>query len=297
MTRILLFGTTGQVGFELHRALQPLGEIVALSRSEADFDDPQSLRRHFSTSFDVVVNAVAYTAVDQAETDEGRAMRINAEAVAVLADEARKAGALLVHYSTDYVFDGTSEVPYREGDATAPQSAYGRSKRAGEEAIVASGCDHLILRTSWVFASRGRNFVRTILRLAAERETLRIVGDQYGAPTSARLIADVTAHVVAHAAHERTTGPFASAILHLVASGRTTWHGFATEIVEAARRLDWPGLVVQRIDAITTAEFPVPAKRPANSSLANNRLAQRFGQHLPDWKVGVRLVLEELSER
>ena len=297
MRRILLLGTTGQVGWELRRALQPLGHVVALSRHEADFDDPESLRRHFVTPFDVVVNAVAYTAVDQAETDVDRAMRINADAVAVLASEARKSDALLIHYSTDYVFDGTSKVPYREDDSTDPRSAYGRSKRAGEEAIVASGCDYLILRTSWVFASRGKNFVRTILRLASEREVLRIVGDQHGAPTSARLIADVTSHIVAHAAHERSTGPFASAILHLVASGRTTWHGFATEIVAIARRLEWPGLVVRQIDAITTAEFPVPAARPANSLLSNERLTQRYGQALPDWTEGLKLVLEELKDR
>ena len=293
--RILLFGTTGQVGWELRRSLQPLGDVIAVSRAAADFHDPESLRTHFAAPFDVVVNAVAYTSVDQAETDVDGAMRVNAASVAVIAREAARCGALLIHFSTDYVFDGRSDTAYTEDMPADPQSAYGRSKRAGEDAIAAAGGDHLVLRTSWVFASRGKNFVRTVLRLASERETLRIVADQHGAPTSARLIADTTAQIVARCAVERATGAFVSEILHLTASGRTTWHGFATHLVAAAQALHWPELVVRRIDAITTAEFPLPAERPANSSLSTARLARRFGIDLPDWTVGVDLVLEELK--
>lgn len=292
--RILLFGTTGQVGWELRRALQPLGTVVAVSRAEADFDRPESLRAFFEPAPDVIVNAVAYTAVDKAETEVDSAMRVNAASVAVLADEAKRCDALLVHYSTDYVFDGSNDMPYTEQDAPNPQSEYGRSKRAGEAAIEASGADHLVLRTSWVFASRGKNFVRTILRLAAERETLKIVADQYGAPTSARLIADCTAQIVAQAAAERAGGTFESALFHLTASGRTSWHGFATRIVSRAREISGQPLAVQTIEAIPSSEFPVPAKRPTNSSLATDRVVARFGVHLPDWTVGVDLCLDEL---
>lgn len=295
--RILLFGTSGQVGWELHRALQPLGPVTAVARAQADFDQPESLRRHFVAPFDVVINAVAYTAVDQAETDSARAMRVNAKSVSVLAEESRRIGALLIHYSTDYVFDGRSTTPYVEGDSPGPQSEYGRSKLAGETAIAASGCDHLILRTSWVFASRGKNFVRTILRLAGERETLRIVGDQYGAPTSARLIADATTHVIAHASHEQGAGNFRSEILHLTASGRTTWHGLAEHVVETARGFATEALKVRTIDAIPSSEYPVPAKRPSNSSLDTSRIRQRYGVHLPDWTSGVDLCLAELLSR
>lgn len=302
MTRILLFGTTGQVGWELRRALQPLGEVVAVSRAEADFDRPETLRSFFSLRPTVVVNAVAYTAVDQAETDAERAMRVNGEAVGVLADEAGKCGALLVHYSTDYVFDGSKAGAYVETDATNPQSQYGRSKRAGEEAIVASGCDHLVLRTSWVFTSRGKNFLRTILRLAGERESLRIVGDQYGAPTSARLIADVTAQIVGRVAADRAdggiaAGRFESGIHHLAAAGTTSWHGFAEYIVERASASGWTPLVARTIDAIATSEYPVPAPRPPNSRLDTTRLSERFGIALPDWRTGVDLCIAELQER
>ncbi len=291
--RILLFGTTGQVGWELQRALQPLGTVVAASRAQADFDDPESLRVWFETPPDVVVNAVAYTAVDQAETDAERAMRVNAESVGVIASEARRCGALLVHYSTDYVFDGTSAVPYTEDAPTNPQSEYGRSKLAGEHAIEASGCDHLVLRTSWVYASRGKNFVRTILRLAGEREGLRIVGDQFGAPTSARLIADCTAQIIAKAIGERKAGSFESGVYHLAAAGRTSWHGFAEYIVEQARKRSMP-LKVETITAIPAAEYPVPAKRPSNSSLDTSRLARRFEIVFPPWSDGVDLCIAEL---
>ena len=292
--RILLFGTSGQVGWELRRALQPIASITALSRGEADFDEPESLRGCFASSPDVILNAVAYTAVDQAESEADRAMRINAESVAVIADEAKRLGALVVHYSTDYVFDGTAPVAYREDDPTNPQSAYGRSKLAGESALSASGCDHLTLRTSWVYASRGKNFLRTILRLAAERERLRIVGDQYGAPTAARLIADCTAQIVVQAMRERHERRFASAVLHLAAAGRTSWHGFASHVVERARSAGRSAIVTTSVDPIAASEYPLPAKRPSNSMLDTTRLHERYGLHLPDWTSGVDLCLEEL---
>ncbi len=292
---ILLFGTTGQVGWELQRALQPAGDVTAVSRGDADFEDPGSLRRFFADRPTVVVNAVAYTAVDQAETERDRATLVNATSVGVLADEARKAGALLVHYSTDYVFDGTASTPYRDDAIPNPQSQYGRSKLAGEDAIRASGCDHLILRTSWVYTSRGKNFLKTILRLAGEREQLRIVGDQRGAPTSARLIADATARIVAVALRERDAGTFASGTYHLTASGETSWHGFARYIVDAARARDWQPLKVATIDAIATTDYPLPAPRPAYSRLDTGRLVERFGVVLPDWQRGVDLCLAELA--
>ena len=294
--RILLFGTTGQVGWELHRALQPLGHVVALSRAEADFEDPASLRQAFADRPDVVINAVAYTAVDQAEQDVDRAMRVNESAVAVLADEAARCGALLVHYSTDYVFDGASSVPYRETDAPNPRSVYGRSKLAGEHAVRASGCEHLILRTSWVYTSRGKNFLRTILRLAGERPVLRIVGDQHGAPTSARLIADTTTALVGRWLRRSNDG-LVGGLYHLAASGETTWHGFASAIVAGARRLSWSPLAVESVDAIATADYPLPAPRPAYSRLDTALLCERFGLTMPDWRVGVDLCLAELSVR
>lgn len=292
--RILLFGTTGQVGWELARSLQPRGNVVVASRPQADFDNPESVRAAIAWSPDVIVNAVAYTAVDKAEGEPDAAMRVNADAVRVIAEEARKCGALFIHFSTDYVFDGEEQVPYTESHVPNPQSVYGRTKRAGEEAIEHVGGDYLILRTSWVFASRGRNFVRTILRLASERETLRIVADQFGAPTSARLIADCTAQIVERATMERSAGNFASGIFHLTASGRTSWHGLASRIVDRARAASPSTLTVKQVEPITTADYPVPAKRPFNSSLDTTRISQRFGLYLPSWTAGVDLCLDEL---
>jgi dTDP-4-dehydrorhamnose reductase len=244
------------------------------------------------------VNAAAYTAVDQAEQESELAHRINGEAVGVLAEEARRVGALLIHYSTDYVFDGSGSAPWREADATGPLSAYGRSKRAGEAAIAAAGGDWLVLRTSWVFAARGKNFLRTILRLAAEREQLRIVADQVGAPTWARSIADATAQVLAGAARERAQGCFRSGLLHLSASGETSWHGFASAIVAAARSLrpEHP-LAVKTIEPIPSEAYPLPAPRPKNSRLDNALLRSRYGLALPDWRIGMLRCLEEIFER
>jgi len=292
--RILLFGASGQVGFELNRALQPLGDVVAITRAEADFAAPESLRSHFAVRPDVVVNAVAYTAVDAAETAVDEATRVNVDAVRVLAEECERRGSLLVHFSTDYVFDGTGERPYREDDEPAPLSIYGRTKLDGERAIVSAGCAYLVLRTSWVFASRGKNFVRTVLRLARERESLRMVADQFGAPTSARLIADTTAQVLRRALEDFEAEPFASGVFHLTAAGRTNWCDFARAIVDGARRRGDDTLVVKTIDPIPASDFPLPARRPMNSSLDTSCLRERFGVVMPDWTVGLALVLEEL---
>jgi dTDP-4-dehydrorhamnose reductase len=295
--RILLFGRNGQVGWELQRALQPLGTVTALSHREADFDDPASLRACFSSPFDVVVNAAAYTAVDQAEKEEASAMRVNAEAVGVIAEQARRCNALLIHYSTDYVFDGSAATPYAESDPTNPLSAYGRSKLAGEANIAAVGGAWLTMRTSWVFGRRGKNFVKTMLRLAGERDTLRVVDDQVGAPTSAPLIADVTAHVIRGAAEEIRDTRFASAVLHLTAGGSTSWHGFATRAIERAARAGMFG--ERRIDVqpITTDAFPLPGRRPMNSRLDTERLRTRYGIALPDWTIGADACVDELTAR
>ena len=225
--KILLFGKNGQVGWELNRSLQPLGEVVALSREEADFSNPESLRKIVSEiSPDVIVNAVAYTAVDKAEEEEELAAIINGVAPGILAEEALKINALLIHYSTDYVFDGAKDSPYIETDKPNPINAYGRTKLAGEVVIQSSDCDYLIFRTSWVYASRGHNFLLTMLKLASEREELSIVADQMGAPTTAKLIADTTALSIRQAMGEKQSGNFSSDLYHLATSGSTSWHGF-----------------------------------------------------------------------
>ena len=293
--RILLFGTSGQIGWELRRALLPLGEVIAISRQQGHFDNPESLRPCFaSTRPDLVVNAVAYTAVDLAESQPEAARCVNAAAVAVLAQESAKCGALFVHYSTDYVFDGEASKPYTECDIPNPRSVYGESKRAGEVAIEESSADYLILRTSWIYAARGKNFVLTMLRLASERDHLRVVADQQGAPTSARLVADCTAQIATSALRERAEKRFTSAVLHLTASGVTTWHGLATHVIDAARRNVSTKVRVASIEPIASSEYRTPAKRPMNSRLDTSRIRERFGLHLPDWKVGVDLCLEEL---
>ena len=292
--KTLLFGNTGQVGHELNRSLLPLGELVALGRGQADFSQPQSLagivRAHKP---DVIVNAVAYTAVDKAEEDEALAHAVNAEAPAVLAGAAREAGALLVHYSTDYVFDGRGDAPFSETDATAPLNVYGRSKLAGEQAIAQVDGDYLIFRTSWVYAARGHNFLKTILRLAAERESLNIVADQIGAPTPARLIADVTALCLHQAMRERCLGVFSPGLYHLVAGGETSWHGFAEAIIELARQ-QGAALKLNTLSPIPTCDYPTPAQRPLNSRLDTTRLESQFGLSLPDWRAALQRVMTEL---
>jgi dTDP-4-dehydrorhamnose reductase len=289
---ILLTGKNGQVGWELARALLPLGRVHAFGHAELDLADAAAVRRTLDeVRPDIIANAAAYTAVDKAEGEPEQANAVNAAAPALLAHEAARRGALLIHYSTDYVFDGAKSTPYVETDATNPLGAYGRSKLAGEAGIRAAGCDHLIFRTSWVYAARGANFLRTILRLAAERDELRVVNDQVGAPTWARLIAEATAHALRQAMQERSGGTFASGVYHLTAAGETSWHGFASAIV-AGRS----GLRVKTVTPITTAEYPLPAPRPANSRLDTGAFRARFGLALPDWRDCLKLCLEELPQ-
>jgi dTDP-4-dehydrorhamnose reductase len=294
--KILLTGCNGQVGWELARALLPLGDVIAANRSQVDLSDPDGLRRIVQkVSPDVIVNPAAYTAVDKAETDRDMAFLINAEASRVLAEEAAKSAALLIHYSTDYVFDGTKNAPYTEDDATHPVNVYGQSKLAGEQAIQAAGADHLILRTSWVYAARGQNFLKTILRLAAEREELAIVADQIGSPTWARLIAETTAHILRQSLLERRQGHFNSGVYNLTSVGETSWHGFAQAIVEIARQQGMPALKNRIINPIPTTAYPAPAKRPLNSRLSTDRLEQRFGLKMPSWDAALRLCMADMT--
>ena len=294
--KILLFGRNGPLGWELNRSLQPLGEIVVLDIEEVDFSEPESLRKIVQAEApDIICNAVAYTAVDKAEADEALAMAINGTAPGILAEEALKQGALLVHYSTDYVFDGTKTSPYVETDEPNPINAYGRTKLAGELAVKSSGCDYLILRTSWVYASRANNFLLTMLKLAQEREELSIVADQIGAPTTARLIADTTILCVQQAIKERTAGVFSSDLYHLTASGHTSWHGFTEEIVNLANnRLNMP-LKIKEINAIPTTDYPTPAKRPMNSQLELTKLESIYTLKMPNWKESLSICIAEIQ--
>jgi len=294
---VLLFGGNGQLGQELQRALAPLGTLVATTRSgtlpdgsaceTADFNQPESLAALLDrVRPEVVVNAAAYTAVDRAEDDRDAAWRANAEAPGVIARWCAAAGVPLVHYSTDYVFDGQGTRPYREDDATAPLGVYGASKLAGEEAIRAAGGRHLIFRTAWVYASHSANFLRTMLRVGAERDVLRVVADQVGTPTPAALIADVTAQALQHAGG-------LSGTWHLTAKGETSWHGFAeaifAEAVSAGKLARAP-----KVEAITTADYPTPARRPAYSHLDVRKLESDFGIGLPSWQEGLKRVIAAL---
>jgi dTDP-4-dehydrorhamnose reductase len=295
--RILLAGKQGQVGAELNTILPRLGELSAFDRETLDLTKPAQIREVIRrTRPQVIVNAAAYTAVDAAEKEAGLARAINTDAPAVMAEEAKKCGALLVHYSTDYVFDGCKESPYQEDDRTNPINEYGRSKLGGEKAIRESGAAHLILRTAWVYGTRGRNFLLTILRLATEREELRIVSDQFGAPTWHRAIAAGTADVLEKALQLSQDGDSKMCgTYHLTAGGVTTWHDFVVKIFDEARTIP-PGtswfaratggksLVTRRITPITAAEYPTPARRPAYSVLSNLRLQQAFGVVLPAWQ-------------
>lgn len=293
--KILLFGRQGQVGHELQRALRPLGDIIALDRNGQDSlcGDLANTQGIASTIArvrpDVIVNAAAHTAVDRAESEADLAFAINASAPGIMAQEAAKLGSLLIHYSTDYVFDGSGTAPWRETDTPAPLNTYGHSKLAGEQAIAASGCQHLILRTSWVYGLLGNNFVKTVLRLAREQQTLAMVVDQIGAPTGARLIADVTAKALATAIHQRQSG-----IYHLAASGETSWHGYATFIVEQARA-SGVQLTTERIEPVASSAFQAPAQRPANSRLDTGKLQRQFALHLPPWQEGVSQLIKELT--
>lgn len=293
--RILLTGKDGQVGFELQRALAPLGEVIALDRQDCDLANPDAIRHVLAwVQPDVIVNPAAYTAVDKAESEPELAQAINGVAPGLLGNEAARRGALVVHYSTDYVFDGAKEEAYCEDDAPNPQSAYGKSKLAGERALQASGADHLIFRTSWVFGAHGGNFAKTMLRLAGEREGLKVVADQFGAPTSAALLADVTAQVLGRYQREgRASFPFG--LYHLAAGGCTSWHEYAKTVIRAALSAGKPlKLTVDQVLPITTADYPLPASRPNNSRLDTSRLRQTFGLKLPDWQSGLDHVLQQI---
>jgi dTDP-4-dehydrorhamnose reductase len=293
-----VIGDQGQVAWELKRTLAPIGEVLVAGRNSPiclDLSQPKGLRAALhDLRPDWIINAAAYTAVDKAEQEPDLAQAINGESPAALAAFARDAGALLVHYSTDYVFNGTASEPYRETAATHPQSVYGRTKLAGEQAVQSSGADHLILRTSWVYTNRGHNFLRTVRRLAREREELRIVADQHGAPTCARHIAEATAQMLLQMGTQRTAWRDRSGVYHLTAGGETSWHEFACHIVEHQRRHE--PVLAKRIEPITTEEYPLPARRPRYSVLNNDKLLDTFGIALPDWKAGLEQVLEELVQ-
>ncbi len=293
--KILLFGKHGQLGWELNRSLQPLGEVVALDFGEVDFSEPETLRRVVQEiKPDVICNAVAYTAVDKAEAEEPLALKINGQAPGVLAEEAQKLGALLVHYSTDYVFDGCKNSAYLETDAPNPVNAYGRTKLAGEQAVQATACDHLIFRTSWVYASRANNFLLTMLKLAQERDTLSIVDDQIGAPTAARVIADTTVICLQQAIKEKRANNFSSDLYHLANAGHTSWYGFTQEIIKLANNRPDMSLRIKNLHAIPTSEYPTPATRPMNSRLELAKLESTFSVKMPGWKKSLLLCLKEV---
>lgn len=285
--KILLTGSNGQVGWELQRALAPLGEVIACDRGALNLADPDRIVSFVrSAAPAVIVNAAAYTAVDKAESEPDVALTINATAPGILAEEAKRLGALLVHYSTDYVFDGAKPEPYVEDDATGPVNAYGRSKLCGERAIQQVGGAHLILRTSWIYAARGNNFFLTMRRLLKERDEVRVVSDQIGAPTSARALADATAEIFRR--HGVAALREAGGIYHATAAGHTSWYGFAEEIarLEKSRGV--------RLVPISSSEYDAPARRPKNSRLSNDKLHRRFKARLPDWRDCLRACHAEL---
>ncbi len=298
--RILLLGCNGQVGWELQRSLQPLGHIVA-----CDFDSSTGLRADFTepgaisalirrVSPDMVVNAAAYTAVDKAESESELARVVNATTPGMIAQAARDCGALLIHYSTDYVYDGSGDAPRNEGATPGPLSVYGATKLEGEDLIRASGCRHVILRTSWVYAARGHNFIKTMLRLAADRDTLSVIHDQVGAPTGAELLADVTAMI----GSKLTAGEGAAGTYHCVADGETSWFEYARFIIAWARDNGFSmKLVDEAIVPVSTASYPSPAKRPLNSRLSTDLLRRTFSIELPDWKIGVERALHEIFDK
>ncbi len=295
--KILLLGSSGQVGWELQRALMPLGDVIACGRGsgaavQADLSAPSSLAALIDqVQPGLIVNAAAYTAVDKAEIEPGLAHAVNAASPGALAHGAAALGVPLVHFSTDYVFDGSGDQPRRETDATGPLNVYGRTKLAGEDAIRASGCRHLILRTSWVYAARGGNFARTMLRLAAERDALNVIDDQIGAPTGAELLADVTAHTARQLLQDASV----SGTYHCAAAGFVSWHAYASHVIEQARS---QGQVLKvsasAVHRIPTSAYPTPAQRPLNSRLDTGLLQRTFGLHLPPWQQGVDRMLAEV---
>lgn len=299
LPKILITGTDGQVGFELTRTLAPLGVIKALMRADLDLGDEDALRALLdSEKPDIIVNPAAYTAVDKAESDVAAAYAVNERAPAVMAQWAAAHGAFMVHYSTDYVFEGSGETPYVEDDAVAPQSVYGASKEKGEQAVRATLPEHFIFRTSWVFGAYGANFLKTMLRLMQERETLNVVADQIGAPTSAALLADVTSHVVRDTWQKRQLNESVDyGTYHLVAGGETSWHGYAQYVGQLAQAAGVPLKVTpEAIGAIPSSAYPTPAKRPLNSRLNTEKLQNTFGLRLPDWQEGVRRVFQLITQ-
>jgi len=292
MQRILITGANGQVGWELQRSLAPLGKVSALDHSGMDLSNADSIRNAVREAKpSIIVNAAAYTAVDKAESEPDLAMQVNGTAPGILAQEAKRIGALLVHYSTDYVFDGTKDKPYIEGDRSNPVSSYGRSKLAGEQAIHAIGAPHLIFRTSWIYASRGSNFVRTMLRLARERPELKIVNDQLGAPTWARSIADMAAQVLNNLERAREN----SGIYHFTAGGAVSWFGFAEAIfAEARSRIS--EFKAPALTPIPTSAYPLPARRPANSRLDTAKFTATFGVNPPRWDTALQECMKEIED-
>jgi len=302
--KLLITGANGQVGWHLQRTLAPMGEVLAIDIDQVDFTDLKAVAgavRDFGP--DVVVNAAAYTAVDKAESEPGLARVLNAGAPGQIAAECARSGAFLVHYSTDYVYSGNKTSPYVESDATGPLSVYGETKLAGDQAIIASGCPYVILRTTWVYDIRGKNFLRTVLRLAREKEELRIVGDQFGAPTWARALAQATAIIVARSLeHNSVTRHWESGLFHLTAGGQTSWAGFAQAILDDYEDyIDWPAefgefgapLKAKGVVEITTEQYPTPAQRPKNSVLSNHAIQHAFGIFMPDWRTQLRLALQD----
>jgi dTDP-4-dehydrorhamnose reductase len=296
--KILLLGKNGQVGWELQRSLAPLGELIVLDRNVVDglcgdLSNLDALRNTIrQVRPDVIVNAAAYTAVDKAESEPEVADCVNGQASRVMAEEAVALGAWLIHYSTDYVFSGQGSMPWQEADPVAPVNHYGSSKLAGEQAILASGCKHLIFRTSWVYGARGNNFAKTMLRLAKDRETLSVISDQIGAPTGADLIADVTALAIQQVMHR----PQLAGLYHLAASGEVSWHGYACHVIGLAQSCG-EQLAVKVINPIDTTAYPTPARRPLNSRLNTQKLRENFSLHLPDWQSGVTRMLTEVLNK
>lgn len=295
MKRILITGKEGQIGWELQRTLAALGKIWAYNRQELDLENPDAICKTIrEVKPHLIVNAAAYTAVDQAEVEQEKAHRINSIAPAILASEAKTCGAIFIHYSTDYVFDGTSNKPYQEDDFTKPLNIYGKTKLQGELAVKAALAKHLILRTSWVYGTRGKNFLLTMLRLGKEKELLKIVGDQLGSPSWSRLIAEITAQMASKAfsiqEHKDIWGTY-----HLTSAGQTSWFGFAEEIFriqkESLTNQKKEGLI-PKLQEITTSEYLVPAKRPKYSVLSNEKISNTFQLHMPDWKKALRLCME-----
>jgi dTDP-4-dehydrorhamnose reductase len=300
--KILLFGKGGQVGWELQRSLAPLGELVALDFDSTnycgDFTDLTGLVDTVKAiKPDVIVNSGAHTAVDKAQSEPGLVRTLNALAPGVLAKEAASMGVWLVHYSTDYVFDGSGSTPWLETDTPAPLNVYGRTKLEGEQLIQASGCEHLIFRTSWVYGARGGNFAKTMLKLAQEREVLKVINDQIGAPTGAELLADITAHAIRQA-NTKPAIAVPSGIYHLVAEGEVSWFDYASHVVAFAKKSPVAAkIIANSIEAVPTTSFPTPAQRPLNSRLNTAKLQATFGVRLPNWKHGVERMLTEYIEK